>query len=107
MTLSILRMVTFWTTRVSALFELYFAAELVLSGRLVPLTLMPAWVQKLAWLFPFQWAFGFPTQSLVGDYSTAQLLGGLAMQVLWVCVGIGAVTILWRFAVRRFSAVGG
>ena len=34
---STLGMVTFWTTRVGAIFELYFAAELLLSGRLVPL----------------------------------------------------------------------
>ena len=32
-----LGMVTFWTTRVSALFEAYFAAELLLSGRVLPL----------------------------------------------------------------------
>ena len=34
-----LGMVTFWTTRVSALFEVYFAAELLLSGRVLPLAL--------------------------------------------------------------------
>jgi ABC-2 type transport system permease protein len=107
MTLSVLGLVTFWTTRVSALFELYFAAELVLSGRLVPLTLMPLWVQKLAWLFPFQWAFGFPIQALVGDYSTQQLLAGLVMQGFWIVLGVAAVGILWPFAIRRYSAVGG
>ncbi len=41
MMLSLLGMITFWTTRVGAIYELYFALELVLSGRLVPLTLMP------------------------------------------------------------------
>jgi ABC-2 type transport system permease protein len=39
--LSLLGMITFWTTRVSAIFELYFGLELILSGRLVPMTLMP------------------------------------------------------------------
>ena len=42
MLLWLLGMVSFWTTRVSALYELYFTAELLLSGRLVPLALMPA-----------------------------------------------------------------
>ena len=107
MTLSLLGLITFWTTRVSAIFELYFALELILSGRLVPLTLMPEWVQKAAWFFPFRWAFGFPIESLVGDLTTRQLLGGLGMQVLWIGLGIAAVSILWRFAIRRFSAVGG
>ena len=46
MLLSLLGMITFWTTRVSAIFELYFGLELILSGRLVPMTLMPAWVQN-------------------------------------------------------------
>jgi ABC-2 type transport system permease protein len=107
MVLSLLGMITFWTTRVSAIFEMYFALELILSGRLVPLSLMPEWAQRLAWLFPFRWTFGFPIEALVGDLSTRQLLGGLGMQILWIGIGVTAVGILWRFAIRRFSAVGG
>ena len=45
MFLTSLGMVTFWTTRVSALFELAVGLELLLSGRLVPLPLMPAWAR--------------------------------------------------------------
>ena len=40
MFLSILGIITFWTTRVGALYELYFALELILSGRMVPMALM-------------------------------------------------------------------
>lgn len=107
MTLSLLGMVTFWTTRVSALFELYFAAELILSGRLVPLSLMPDWVQRLAWFFPFRWAFGFPIEALVGSMSTNQLLTGLGMQLAWILFGALSVSLIWKVAIRRFSAVGG
>ncbi len=106
-TLSLLGMVTFWTTRVSALFELYFAAELILSGRLVPLSLMPAWVQELAWFFPFRWAFGFPIEALVGQLTMADMLIGLGMQVAWVVGGWIVVHLIWKVAIRRFSAVGG
>ncbi len=62
MLLSLLGMITFWTTRVSAIYELYFALELLLSGRLVPMSLMPAWVQSLAGFMPFQWTFFFPIE---------------------------------------------
>lgn len=106
-TLSLLGMVTFWTTRVSALFELYFAAELILSGRLVPLSLMPAWVQELAWFFPFRWAFGFPIEALVGQLTMTDMLIGLGMQVAWVVGGWIVVHLIWKVAIRRFSAVGG
>ena len=77
MFMSMLGMVTFWTTRVSAIFELFIAAELLLSGRLVPMPLMPDWAQDIAAFLPFQWSFYFPIESLVGDLSTAELLGGL------------------------------
>jgi ABC-2 type transport system permease protein len=103
---SALGLITFWTTRVGALFQLYIALELLLSGRLVPLTLFPEWVQTVAWFLPFRWTFYFPIQALVGELSSAELLGGLAMQVLWTVVGIGLFSLVWRFAIRRYTAVG-
>jgi ABC-2 type transport system permease protein len=101
-----LGLVTFWTTRVSALYELYFALELLLSGRLVPMSLMPEWVQTLAGWLPFRWAFQFPIEALVGGLAPAELLGGLAMQVAWIVIGLALVQVLWRFAVRQYTAVG-
>jgi ABC-2 type transport system permease protein len=103
----ILGMVTFWTTRVSALFETYIVAELLLSGRLVPMALMPGWAQTLAWFFPFQWTFGFPITALVGPVTNAELFQGLAMQAFWIVVGIIGVRVVWRRGVRKFSSVGG
>lgn len=62
-----LGLITFWTTRVTAFYELYFTAELLLSGRLVPLSLMPSWAQTLAGALPFKWAFGYPIEVLIGS----------------------------------------
>jgi ABC-2 type transport system permease protein len=106
MFMSMLGMVTFWTTRVSAIFELFIAAELLLSGRLVPMPLMPEWAQDIAAVLPFQWSFYFPIESLVGDLSTEELLRGLATQALWIVILTGLTLFIWRFAVRRYSAVG-
>jgi ABC-2 type transport system permease protein len=102
----VLGMVTFWTTRVGPIFELVITAELLLSGRLVPLSLMPDWAQRLADVLPFKWTFGFPIEALVGHLPESQLLGGLAMQALWIAIGSIGVAIVWRFAIRRYSAVG-
>jgi len=103
---SALGLVTFWTTRVGALFSLYIVLELLLSGRLVPLTIMPEWAQTLAWLLPFRWTFYFPIEALVGDLSNQELLAGLAMQLFWIFVGIGIFSLVWRYAIRRYTAVG-
>jgi ABC-2 type transport system permease protein len=106
MFMSMLGMITFWTTRVSAIFELVVALELLLSGRLVPLPLMPDWAERLAALLPFMWTFYFPITALVGDFSTAELLGGLAAQLFWIVLLTGATLVVWRYAVRQYAAVG-
>ena len=103
----VLGMVTFWTTRVSALYEAYFVAELLLSGRLVPLTLMPGWAQTVAGVLPFKWTFGFPITALVGPTGDRELLFGLGAQLAWIVVGAVLVKLVWRRGVRHFSAVGG
>jgi ABC-2 type transport system permease protein len=102
-----LGMLCFWTTRGAAIFDLYMATELLLSGRLVPMPLMPDWVQEIARFLPFQYAFYFPINSLIGDLSGPELLRGLAAQLLWILIGFGIFRVLWRFAIRHYSAVGG
>jgi ABC-2 type transport system permease protein len=106
MNLWALGLISLWTTRVSAIFETYFVAELLFSGRLVPLQLMPSWVQTTADYLPFKWTFGYPIETLTADLPTSQLLGGLAMQVLWTLIGLAAVMVVWRRGIRRFTSVG-
>jgi ABC-2 type transport system permease protein len=99
-------MLNFWTTRGAAVFDLYMATEMLLSGRLVPLRLMPGWVQTLADFLPFKWSFGFPIESLVGDMSTRSLLLGLGAQALWIGIGLMLFKVAWSTAIKRFSSVG-
>jgi ABC-2 type transport system permease protein len=103
----ILGMASFWTTRVGPIFQLMFTAELLLSGRLVPLSLMPDWAQRLADVLPFKWTFGYPIEALIGHLPDAELFGGLAMQLLWIVIGLIGVRVVWRYAIRRYSAVSG
>jgi len=104
--LEALGMITFWTTRVSALYQLYFTAELLLSGRLLPLSLLPDWARGIAAWSPFPSTFGFPIDALVGNLGTGELWRGLAVQLLWTAVGALLATTVFRVGVRRYSAVG-
>ncbi|MGH3077000.1 MAG: ABC transporter permease [Gaiellaceae bacterium] len=102
-----LGMLCFWTTRGAAIFDLWMTAELLLSGRLVPLPLMPDWVQDVSRFLPFQWAFYFPIESLVGDLSNEELVRGLGAQLLWILIGFAIFRVAWKHAIKRYSAVGG
>ena len=48
----------------------------------------------------------FPIDVLVGDLSNQELLAGLGMQLLWIVILTGLFLVVWRFAIRRYSAVG-
>ena len=102
-----LGMITFWTTRVTAIFELYFALELLLSGRLLPVGLMPSWVRHVARFLPFESTFGFPITALVGPISGTALVVGLARQLLWIAIGAAGVNVMWRRGLRTYTAVNG
>jgi ABC-2 type transport system permease protein len=97
----------FWTTRVTALFQMFFTVEFFLSGRIAPISLLPEWGQQLARSLPFVWMFGFPLELLLGRFSPAEALAGFAHQVGWLAFGGIVFVVVWRAAIRRYSAVGG
>jgi ABC-2 type transport system permease protein len=106
-TYAFLGLVAFWTTRVWPIVQVVMTLELLLSGRLVPLSLAPVWAQNLADILPFKWTFGFPIEALVGHLPESELLAGLGTQLLWIAIGTIAIRTAWPFAVRRYAAVSG
>jgi ABC-2 type transport system permease protein len=102
-----LGMVTFWTTRATALFEVYFYTELLLSGRVLPVSLLPSWAQTLGNFLPFRWGFGYPITALVGPITRAQLYLGLLAQLAWITFAALLVRVVWKRAVKHFTAVSG
>jgi ABC-type uncharacterized transport system permease subunit len=68
---------------------------------------MPDWDQDVSRFLPFQWAFYFPIESLVGDLSNEELVRGLGAQLLWILIGFAIFRVAWKHAIKRYSAVGG
>ena len=101
-----LALAAFWTTRVTALNQLYFAALLFLGGRMAPLELMPGWVRVLSDVSPFRWMLAFPVELLLGRLSPDQALRGLLVQAAWTGAGLGLLALVWGRGVKRYSAVG-
>lgn len=97
----------FWLISIRALDRLLWSAALVLSGRLVPVELLPSWARVIASVSWFRWGFDFPIRVLIGPIGIAEIVGGLAVQVAWILALGVAVQIVWRRGVRRYGAVGG
>jgi ABC-2 type transport system permease protein len=102
-----LALAAFWTTRTTAINELYYVIFLFFSGRLAPLALFPAAVGALTWLLPFRWMLSFPIELLLGNLTPQQAALGFAAQAGWIAVALLVLRLVWRAGVRRFGAVGG
>ncbi len=101
-----LALVAFWTTRVSAINQMYFVALLFLSGQIAPLSLLPAPIQVAATALPFRWVLAFPVELLLGRLSPREALIGFAAQGAWLVIGLALLKAVWRAGVRLYSAVG-
>ena len=97
----------FWTTRVSALNQMFFVAMLFLSGQVAPLTLFPPAVQTVASLLPFRWMISFPVELVLGKLTPYAALTGFAAQAVWIAFSVVLVRLVWRAGVRVYSAVSG
>ncbi|MGA2490990.1 MAG: ABC-2 family transporter protein [Anaerolineales bacterium] len=101
-----LALAAFWTTRVSAINQVYFVLMLFLAGQIAPLTLFPHWLQIVADILPFRWMLGFPVELVLGRLTPVQVLEGMAAQAAWVIVSLVLIRLVWRAGVRVYSAVG-
>lgn len=98
--------VAFWTTKVWALAEFYWAMIGLFSGQFVPLQLMPEIVQKIAWVLPFQLFKYFPIQIVLGRLSQTEILTGYLQGVIWLVIALAVFLWVWKNGVKQFSAVG-
>jgi ABC-2 type transport system permease protein len=96
----------FWTTRVTAVNQTYFAVMMFLSGRVAPVALLPDWLRFGAEALPFYWMVGFPVELVLGRVEVADALAGFAVQLLWIGAAGALLSVIWRRAARQHAAVG-
>jgi ABC-2 type transport system permease protein len=98
--------VAFWTTRVYAINEFYYALVVLFSGQFVPLQLMPQLVQQIAQFLPFPMFRYVPIQIILNKLPPDVILRDYVVGVIWFLIALFVFRWVWREGVKRFSAVG-
>ncbi len=106
MTDYLLGILAFWTTQATAFVQGFFGVRLLLSGAIMPIAMFPdALQQALRWT-PFPYTLNFSVDIAMGRAQGEALLFGFAVQIGWALVSVALVRLLWRVAIRSYSAVG-
>lgn len=97
----------FWTTRVIAIYEFYYAVGMLFSGQFVPLDLMPQVIRQVAQFLPFQIFRYVPIQIALNRLSPEEILRDFGVSLVWLVLVLALFQWVWRAGSRRFSSVGG
>ncbi|MGV3720129.1 MAG: ABC transporter permease [Actinomycetota bacterium] len=98
--------VAFWTTRIEAVNQLYFATDSFLSGRIAPLSLLPGVLGAAAYYSPFRAMGAFPVELALGRVPPGEILPGFAIQLVWLAFSVLLLRVVWNAGVKQYSAVG-
>jgi len=78
----------------------------LMSGMLIPLAFFPVIVQKVFNYFPFQYMLFVPIKIFLGQYTNAEVLLMLGIQIIWIVFFLVFIKLVWKKALTRFMGVG-
>lgn len=100
-------LLTFWTLNGMGLMWSQQAIMQILSGTIVPLALMPGWLQIIAGVLPLRGIVSTPLQLYLGKTTGWDAVGLLGLQVIWLVVLWVVSNLAWRRAFRVVEIQGG
>lgn len=98
--------IAFWTTEINGMYYSLKVFAKFMSGTFFPISLLPAFLMKASFFFPFVYTIYIPVQLYLRKISFAEGLRGLAIEILWLVVLYVIIKIVWRFGLKKYESVG-
>jgi len=96
----------FWFTEIWWLIGTLEVMNLLFSGFMIPVDLMPSTFQKISAWLPFQYLVYFPTKVLLGEFEPNQILKAITIQLFWLVIITCLARWVWRRGVKSYTAYG-
>ncbi len=97
----------FWTMSPTGSLLMVSVAGEFLAGAVVPVPLMPEWMQRITYALPFRWTTDFPFRVYSGHIPQHEALWGILIQLLWLAALIVIGRLLMKRALRNVVVQGG
>lgn len=96
----------FWFTDVDFLRGMHSFARDFLSGKLIPIIMLPASLSSAALFSPYRYVVSFPVEVLLNKLSFDQLIIGLSVQLCWLFILIIFYKILYAKGITLYQGYG-
>ena len=77
------------------------------SGMILPIPLMPLWLQDVTMFMPFRWTADLPFRVYTGHIGPSEALFGIAMQLFWMIILVSAGAYVMKRVTRLSMMQGG
>jgi ABC-2 type transport system permease protein len=102
----IVGLISFWTTDIGGLYQVTDIVIITLAGYIMPIMLMPDWIQNIALTLPFSYMIYFPIAAFSSQLTALQELRVIVIQLCWI-IGLSFIyKQMWKAGVKNFTAVG-
>lgn len=102
----IMGILTFWFLDIRGFYELIYMIEMIFSGLLMPIILLPAVFYRFAIGMPFAYIVYYPLGALQGHLTRVEAVSVFFVQCFWLLASGLLYHVLWKQGVKRFSGVG-
>lgn len=96
----------FWVEETRGLEFVLQKLMFTIGGMLLPIDLMPEWLQRICVWLPFQAALYYPARAGV-RFDADALVGQIFVQAAWVVALVAVVTLIYRRGVAKLHVNGG
>lgn len=98
--------VALWTTDIRGLRETIDALVVVFAGYIVPVSLLPGVLEKIAFLTPFPYIIYFPVIAIQGKLSINSMISVIAVQAFWLFVLSIFFRYQWKKGLMKYADLG-
>ena len=101
------QMTAFWLVNIWSLLTIKNVLVNVLSGSMIPLWFMPAWMSGVISFTPFSSIYFTPVQIYLGQLTYKEIALKCGVQLLWILLICLAGDFLWRKGQKKLVVQGG
>ncbi|HEX2927564.1 MAG TPA: ABC-2 family transporter protein [Ruminiclostridium sp.] len=99
--------IAFWMTEVWGIFATFGLLANIASGGIFPIDVFGQKLQEFLSFLPFIYTVYFPVNILTGRMPLNEISRGFEIQTVWIAVFAVVSSLLWKYGLKKYVAVGG
>jgi ABC-2 type transport system permease protein len=97
----------FWMDDIDFLTGAFFTTDALFSGKVIPVSFLPAYLQQIGFYLPFRYAVSFPIELMLGKLTSFEIITGFGVLCFWTVFFWYLQKWLYQKGAIRYSSYGG